>query len=346
MFDLSRALPPANGVGLKGLPAAARAVGLIAGAIRQMSMDAWSGDVKLPRPHLLEKPDRIANTGRAWWIGTQVEDYLWHGNAVHVVTHRDEDGWPDSVQWVPAENVSISADGDGLPVYWIDGEPVRNQADVVHVRRGAARGAPWRGVGVLEQHLAAADKLMKQAQAESDGYDQSGVPSVVIVAPNKDLSQEEADRAKDSWMEKFRRRVPAVMPAGTEVKPLSWSPSDAQMVEAHQASLQDVANMFGLDGSYLGASLKGMAYKSLGRQFLQLVRETIDPITDDFEQVWSEAWFGWPLYDKVIRFDKSEYLADDPATETPWLVSAVDAGIISTDEARVRLGFPSRKDGL
>ena len=36
--------------------------------------------------------------------------------------------------------------------------------------------------------------------------------------------------------------APVILPSGSEVKPLAWSPSDSQMVEAHQMSLQDVAN--------------------------------------------------------------------------------------------------------
>ena len=188
--------------------------------------------------------------------------------------------------------------------------------------------------------MGAWDKLGRQQQFESDAYTSSGVPSVAVIAPNQDMSQEQADEAKTSWMAKFARREPVILPSGTSVQPLAWSPSDSQMVEAHQMSLQDVANMFGLDGAWLGAPTKGLTYKSIGPQFMGLVRETIDPITDDFEQVWGDAWLPWG---QELRFNKQEILQDDMPTEMGWLKLGVEAQIIDVEEARERLGYPAKR---
>lgn len=326
---------------LSGLPAVTRATGLIAGLIRQMSMDAYTGPRKLPRPRFLHRPDPSPGSGRAWWVGQHVTDYLIHGNCVHLVTSRHESGLPASAVWLPAQRVGITPTGAGLlsPVeYWLDGTKLQT-ADVVHVRRGADPNLPARGVGVVEQHLATFGKLQRQQRYEEEAYSSSGVPSVAVITPNSGLSQTQADDAKASWMEKFERREPVILPQGTTVTPLSWSPTDAQMVEAHEMSLGDVALMFNMDGAWLGAATKGMTYKSIGPLFLGLVRETIDPITDDLEQVWGDAWLH---LGEDLHFTKQEILGDDMATEMAWISQGVEKKLISIDEGRERLGYSPR----
>lgn len=326
-----------------GLPAVTRAVGLLSGLIRQMPMDVWRGSEQLPRPALVDRPDPTPGSVRSWWVGQHVEDLLMHGNAVHVITSRDEiTGLPTSALWVPAESVGITQSGwnplDGGIQYWLNGYRLPTQ-DVVHVRRKADRLFPRRGVGVVEEHLGTFGKLHRQELFEQDAYSQSGVPSVAVVTPNSDMSQAEADAAKTSWMEKFARREPVILPSGTKVTPLAWSPTDSQMVEAHEMSLGDVALMFNLDGAWLGAPTKGMTYKSIGPLFLGLVRETIDPITDDLEQTWSDAWL---MPGQKVKFDKNEILSEDIASEVAWISAAVEAKLLDLEEGRARLGYPPR----
>ena len=318
-----------------GIPALARCVGIVSGLIRQMSIDAYRGSMKQPRTRFLNQPDPTPNANRAWWVGQHVEDYLVHGNAVHLVTVRDAAGWPLAATWVPASWVTLTTTPDGHVDYWVQGRHVP-AADVVHVRRRADSMQPARGIGVVEQHIATFDRLDKQARYETAALDQSGVPSVVIIAPNADLSQEQADSASSRWMEKFTERKPAVLPAGTTVTPLAWSPADAQMVEARKLSLQDVANLMNLDGYWTGAPSPGLTYKSVGPLFLNLVRQTTGPITDDLEQVWGNAWLP---YGQELRFATREILADDMATDVAWITSAIDAKLMTVEQGQEWLGF-------
>ena len=325
---------------LAGLPGVTRATGLISGLIRQMTLEHWAGPRLAPQSPFLSRPDPSPGWGVARFVGVQVDDYLRHGNAIHLITSRDRDGRPASAMWLPAVHVWVSDQRPwGGPLqYWHNGREL-NIHDVVHVARGADPNNPARGVGILEQHLTTWSKLDKQARFEGDAYDRSGVPSVAVVVGNQDLTTDAAEVAKVEWMEKFQRREPVFLPQGTEVKPLAWSPSDSQMVEAHQMGLQDVANAFGLDGFWLGVESKGLTYKSPAPLFLSLVRETIEPISDDFEQSWGPSWL--PFGDK-LQFRKSDILTDDMASEVTWLVQAVEHGIVDEAEARERLGYAPR----
>ena len=317
------------------IPAVARAVGLYAGMAKQMALDAYRGVAPLPRPPLLDRPD--PTRARSWFVGVNVEDYLLNGNALSYVTARGSDGWPLSVTWVPAQWVTVVWYPDSsTPSYYVGGTQL-DAGNVVHVRRGADRWMPWRGVGVVEQNLRALDRIASEEEYSRNAF-ASGVPSVAIIAPNPRLSSDEAEQAKQDWLAKFGgpERLPAVLPAGTVVTPLAWSPEDAQMVAARQLSLLDVANMLGLDGYWIGAPTTTLTYRSPAPLYLQLLRTSIEPLLQDFEQVWSDALLP---RGQSIRFDRWQILRDDFAVTITSLVAATGAGIMTTDEARQYLGL-------
>ena len=331
------------------VPSVSRATSLYSGLIRQCPMDAYRGTTPLPRPRILDRPD--PTTSRAWFVGVQVEDYLWHGNALGVITDRNAEGWPMAVSWIPAAWCAIT---------WTPGEATRYYVgatelparDVIHVRRSADRMSPVRGVGVIEQHLNTLDRVSLEEEYERTSLTGAGVPSVAIITPNPGLSQGEADLAKVAWMDKYAGpvREPAILPYGTQVTPLGWSPSDSQMVEARKMSLVDVANAFNLDGYWLGAEMKGLTYRSPGPLYLSLLRTSLEPVLADFEQAWSDAWLP---RGQAIRFDRLQLTRDDFASNVTALATAIAPPqsdptvppILSTQEARLYLGLPPTQEG-
>jgi HK97 family phage portal protein len=318
------------------VPAVSRATTLYSGLIKQCAIDAFRGVDPLARPRLLDAPD--PDESRSWFVGVQVEDYLWHGNALQLVTSRSVEGWPLSVAWVPASWVSI---------IWHPGEPRHRYMvgatelpfeDVIHVRRSADRRLPVRGVGVIEQHLSTFDRAAMEEDYERSTLSNSGVPSVAIVTPNPSLSQEEADDGAVVWDEKFGGPVrrPAILPYGTTVIPLGWSPADSQMIEARKMTLLDVANAFNLDGYWLGAPTTSLTYRSPGPLYLGLLRTSLEPVLSDFEGTWSRAWLP---RGQSLRFDRLQLTRDDFLSTLPVLTDAVGEPILTHDEARHYLGL-------
>ncbi|MFT4295633.1 MAG: phage portal protein [Micropruina sp.] len=320
---------------LKAIPAVGRALALIGGMSAQMPLEDMRGDTILPRPRLLDAPD--PDRPRSWFVGLQVEDYLVHGNAVCLVTARDAEGWPAAVVWVPAQWVLVTQQPDGRVDYWVNGQHL-NTADVVHVRRGADPFNPVRGIGVLEQYMLPLRLINEQDTYQRTILREAAVPSVAVIAPNPDLDQDEADKAAERWVEKYSGPVrrPAILPAGTVVTPLSWSPNDAQMVQAREASLKDAANMLNIDGYWVGAGAGSYTYKSPGPMYLNLLRQTVSPILADFEGAWSQAWLP---RGRRVTFFRREVLADDMSTAVAWVSKAITAKIITQSEGRVLLGF-------
>ncbi|HEY2302088.1 MAG TPA: phage portal protein, partial [Acidimicrobiales bacterium] len=215
------------------VPAVARCLQIYSGLVRQMKMDAYRGEIKLPRPRILDRPDPL-NAG-SWFVGISIEDYLLSGNAVSIITSRGVDGWPLTVQYLPINYVYIVwIPGQPIPDYYFYGVPL-NADDIIHVKRGADRwfGAV-RGVGIVEEALGTLDRVAMEEVYESATLAGSAVPSVAIIAPQATLTQDVADNAADNWEVKYGgpNRRPAILPNGTQVIPLAWSPTDTQLIEA------------------------------------------------------------------------------------------------------------------
>lgn len=320
---------------VKGIPAIGRGLGLVCGLAKQMPLDDMRGDVVLPRPGLLEQPD--PDNPRSWFVDVQMEDYMIHGNALHLVTARDSFGWPLAAVWLPAAWTSITRMPNGRLDYWLAGQHL-NTPDVVHVRRSAHPLSPWIGIGMVEQYMASLGVMVDQQTYEQKILRGSAVPSVVIVSNVEDPTQTEIDEAKKAWVAKYGgpTREPAVLPKGTTVTPLAWSPADSQLVEARKLSLTDAGNMMNLDGYWLGAGTQGYSYKSPGPMYLNLLRQTVSPILEDFEGSWSATWLP---RGRRVHFARQVVMTDDMQTTAAWVKTLLDGGVITLSEARMYLGL-------
>lgn len=314
------------------IPGVGRALDLIGGLMSQMPLDSYRGIQPLPRPRMLEQPD--LDMDLATFIAVQVEDWLLQGNAAHLVTARDRTGWPAAAKWYPAAQWHTTVER-GRQLWWLNGVEV-DPDDVVHVQNGANPITPWVGMGVVEKYLGTLDRIALQEERERQDTAGGQVPSVAVVVPQKAPEEKDLDDAAVKWEDKFRGpgRRPAILPNGTQVIPLGWSPNDAQATEARKLGLQDTANMFNLDGNWLGAPNGSHNYKSPGPLFLTLVRTTLGRIITPFSQSWSQAWLP---RGQQVRFDREALEADDFATLIGTLVKATGGPVLTTNEGRTRL---------
>jgi HK97 family phage portal protein len=309
--------------------------------VKQMQMDAYRGGSVLPRPLMLYRPD--PDRGRAWFVQVSVEDYLLNGNAISVVTSRGADGWPTSVMWLPASWVYIQWNPGALEevtYYYAWSSVPLNPADVIHIRRGADRWYPVRGVGVVEEYLSTLDRAAAEEEYERSTLTGAAVPSVAVITPQANITEDVANDAKASWVSKFggATREPVILPNGTQVIPLAWSPSDTQLIEARKLTLLDVANLFNLDGYWLGSPVAGMTYKTAAPQYQQILRTSLEPVLADFEDEWSYQWLP---RGQTVQFDRNKLLAEDLPTTATAVATLVAAGVLTGEQGFYLLGMPA-----
>lgn len=320
-------------VSVAGIPGMAKALQLYGSLMGQMSLNQEKDGTRvLPRPRVLGQPDPLLSKFN--FVDSSQRDWWLHGNTASLVVARDSRGLPSAVRFFPAHMWSIPANDPD--VYYLNGRPVP-AFDVVHVQRGVDSSNPRRGLGVVEQHLRSLERIGLQEAYESDALSKAGVPSVAVIAPQAVLTKEQVDEAAEAWIEKYAgQRRPAVLPNGTEVKTLSWNPADQEMVLARQLSLTDLANLMNLDPFWLGAPNSSHQYKSAGTMFTTLIKTSLARVLEPFEDTWGAAFtpFG-----SGVKFDRLELTREDFAAEVLTGVRAVDGGLMTVDEWRLRQGL-------
>lgn len=326
-----------DSVTASALPAVGRAMALYGGLISQCALDQYRGAQPTPRPQILTVPDP-ALKARSIFVRVHVEDYLKHGNALHLITARGPDGRATSTKWFPAEQWMIDATFPGNPDYYLNGRKVPRREDVVHVQWGAAPGQPWRGWGIVERHLSTLNRAGLEEAAESQALSGGGVPSVAVIAPQKNLTEDELDDAADAWEAKFAGpgRRPGIFPAGTTITPLSFSPQQAEATAARQLTLIDLANLLNLDPYWVGGQSSSSTYKSPGPMFLTLQRTSLGPVMVDLESVWGLAWTPPEL---ELKFDRNQLTRDDFASSITTVLAAMAGKLMTREEGRVYLGW-------
>lgn len=324
-----------------GIPGVAMALQLYNGLISSCALELVRGMEVLDTPTLLQQPD--PDEGRSWFVEQHVNDWWLHGNACHLVTARSaRTGWPAAGRWFPAHRWSILEDRrTSQPVYHLDGLEIP-RGDVVHVKRGADPAFPYRGMGVVEQHLRTLNRAGLEEASEAAGLTDRGMPAVAIITPQAEPKEKDLDAAADKWVEKFQGpdRKPGFFPKDTQVIPLSWNPKEGQMIEARKMTVRDVAQIFGLDPYWLGAEGSSHTYKSPGPMFQTLLKTSVGPVMDKFEDTWSAAWTE---RGKRVRFDRVSLLRDDLLS----MVQAFSQGSAyfpDPNEPRRYMGFPPLPD--
>lgn len=331
----------------RSIPGVGRALDLISGLALQMPINRFRGPAeqgdRLPRTRFLEQPD--LDKDRPTFIEAHIVDYLLHGNACHLITARPASSpWVadgGAVRWYPAHAWHVQRnERTGAREYWLHGRPV-SADDVVHVQNGVDPLNDCRGVGVVERYVKGLDRVALQDERQRTDTAGGYVPSVAVIAPDGDDStDDELDQQAANFEAKFDARNggrrPAIFPYGTTVQPLAWSPHDSEMSAARQASLIDVANMFNLDATYLGAQAGSHNYKSPAPMFLVLLRTSVNRVVAPLEAAWSRAWVP---YGQSIALDREPVLADDFGTTITTLTAATGGPVMSLNEGRSRLAL-------
>lgn len=314
------------------LPGVGRAVKLYEALLGQCELDDVAGIHPRPRSRLLDRPDPARS--RPSFVKSHVRDYLVHGNAAHLVTAWDSYGYPAAARWYPAHEWGV-VDDDGEAAYYLRGQRVDSRL-VVHSRRGQDPTNPHRGVGVVEQHVRALNRAGLQEAAESETLRGRGVPSVAIITPQKEPNEDDLTAAADKWVERFNgpEPRPGFFPAGTSIVPLSWTPSDQQLVEARKLSLTDVANAFNLDGYWIGAPASSHTYRTPGAMYLVLLRTSLNEVAVELEDDWSDKWLP---RGRRVRLNRTELLRDDLETTVRTMAQAVQSDLYTLEEARTYL---------
>ncbi|GAA2543729.1 phage portal protein [Pseudonocardia hydrocarbonoxydans] len=310
--------------GALGVPGVWRAAMLISDTLGSLPWHAYRDragqpvERLAPTPPLLDRPSPPETRVETW--SSLFLDLLLQGNAVAVVAARNVEGWPTALIPVPATSVGVRRRPAGLE-YRI-GDRTFGVGDVLHVKGPCAPGS-LRGMAVVEHHLRTIELAHEQGRQASSLTDH-GVPTGLLKTTNADATREDLLDIKAGWLRSQRERTVAVLNATSEFVPLSWDPTQTQLLDARKFALHEIALIFNLDPSWLGAAQSSRVYSNITEDTTNLVRFSLGGHLARFEQglsallprgTWAKA-----NVDGLLRATtRDRYQAHEIALRAGWL---------------------------
>ena len=332
-----------------GLPAAWRAVNLIANGVAQMApLKCFGPDgIKvLDTPPVAARPNSTITSYAFWHQAVAIA--IMRGNFLGILADFDDLGYPRQVVPVPPI-ISYAVYEAGRTVFYIGGVAYQSH-EVVHVPGFLVPGSPW-GLGVVGNFRRSIGIALEEQHMAADTYHRGSVPSGVITTDRPRQSSEQAEEVQSQWIQAHGsgQRKPAVLPAEWKFTPLSWSPQDAQFLQSRQFSIVEIAYMFNLDPSDLGAALdsgKGgsITYANIEQREISRTADAYGPWMRRFEEAWSDLIPGG----NMVKFQPTNYLRLDAETSATVHQINITTGMETLDEARAQDGkppFPIERQG-
>jgi HK97 family phage portal protein len=240
-----------------GLPAASRARYLISNAIAQMTpLQLWTPDgyIDPNPPTILTRPNSVYGTFD--FVQMMIDMAVTHGNFCALQADFDSDGYPQQLTPLPHGFWLAYYDDDGYLVYSINGLEY-SRDEVFHIRANASPIQPM-GVGVVTQFRRSLGQALDQQNFVADTYRSGSIPAGTIELDLPEIDPLQATTVTNQWLTNHAGgRVPAVLPNTMKFVPSSWSPEDMQFLQSREFTVSEIAFMFNMDPTDLGAALAG-----------------------------------------------------------------------------------------
>ena len=295
--------------------------------------------IEVDAPPIIIKPTTDA-TATSWRREILVS-WLMEGNAYGVVAQRDELLYPTQIEIVNPYSVSTRYDPDtGRTTYFVSGKEVKAE-DLLH----------WPGLTLPGQVLGVSPITYASltiarglsAQAFGNDYFARGTKANGILSFNGRLTQEQAELAKQRFIESAQNaHEPVVLAGDMKYMSLNISPQDAQYLETEKASIKSIARMYKIApemiGEDSGSSLTYATVEGNSRSYLQ---KTLNPWIVRLEEL-HNSLINPKLYTK---FNRNAALSIDLMTRYNSYQSAIRTGFMSPNEARALEDLPPVPDG-
>lgn len=323
--------------GVLSIPGVWRGVNIIADLLGSVPWDAYSLQGEDPERKIQPPPALLAQPAppdiRMTTISGMVMDLVLHGNAVAIIADHDSRGNVTAVSPHPAAWSMARRDlGTKRVRYWLSGKEY-DSSDILHIKGLTVPGQVW-GMGVIEAHLYHGLRLARDLNQQAGDVNLNAVPTGVYKSGDPDLTPEDASEIKTGWQRAMSSRTIAVIGADDNFTPLAWNPTDAQLIEARQFSLLEVANMLGLPPSFLGAQTGGsMEYKNLETDSMNLLRFSLKGHLTRFEQTLSTCF---PSRMINVRANVNEVLEGDALARYQGYTTAIESGWMLRSEPRAK----------
>ena len=319
---------------------------IIAQGIGQLPWTVWDNEDKSNVcPASLQRILKTPNTFQTKYhfILSLVDDLLFYGNAFVYIRRDEKSGIVTELVPIPPRDLEVNSNQYGYPIYRHDYYGTLTSKEVIHVRdlglsslRGASRISIARA---RIQALDAADQLM------IDTFN-DGVSITVSIESAEELGSDTLDRIDEAIQSQFgkggdRRSGAIILDNGATLKSHKGiTPADADLRELRDQLIGEVAAMFRVPAVMVGGS-GNQTYNNYTATLASMYRDTYAPIITSIEQAFTLSLLDG---DKEFRFDASALTKGDLPTQVKISTDGVKGGILTPNEAREFIGYPTLED--
>lgn len=281
-------LPLPSTATVEGLPAASRARNMISNAVALMTpMQQWGPDgyISETTAPILLRPNAVYGLFDFWKMA--VDMTIMRGDFLAIKADFGPNAYPNQLVPVPAGFWLAYYDQAGYLVYSIGGS-IYSRDEVFHVRANAEPNRPM-GTGVVTRFRRSLGQALDQQNLAADTYRSGSVPAGIIHLDRAEPDKTQTDFVQGQWITAHSSgsRAPAVLPNTMTFEALQWTPEDMQFLQARQFTVGEIAHMFDLDPTDLGAALTGdsMTYANIEQRQVQ---RTVDSYSQYMRRIEEE----------------------------------------------------------
>jgi HK97 family phage portal protein len=338
-----------------GYPAVWRGVNIRAGTVGRLPLNVMKRigvgkevDEKHPSQRLLREQPNSEQTAKAF--KTLLESHAILAGGGFALIARDEFGQPEELIPMAPENVMPFRENGRLGYSIVTGgamavEPPEN---ILHIK-----GLSWDGInglGITDVLRESIGLGLAAQKWQSVFFKNGAAPQTVIELPGSLRNKEAVERFRAMWGKRHRgidnAHQPALLENGAQLKAFSVSPNDAEMLSTREFEIKQVASMIGISSHYLGDPTR-TSFASLEVENRNFLRDLQDPLTnwesECYQKLLSPA--EKERRSHVVEFDKEQVERPDLTTFTNALVTQVNNGLLSLDEARDKMNMPPLPNG-
>ena len=339
-----RLMPSRSGVPLGvtveaalGLGAVYRCASILATLASGLEIEAIRvGRPVANQPPLIRKPN-LAEPRRVT-IQTTVTSLALHGEAFWQISRATAAEAPAQITVLNPADVTVRVNDAGNVVYeriGRDGAWREVPAwQLQHLQLFRTPGA-LRGLGPIQAAQAGLRGALDLELYAGRWWRDSEVPTGIL-STDQPLNTTLADQYRDRWSAALAERRTAVLGSGLTYTALNLNPKDALFVETAQLNVVSVARLFGIPATLLDSpSGDSATYSNQQQKNAQLLTLTLSNYLAEIETAWGELL---PL-GTTARFRADELLRLDDSARMSMYKTAIEAGVLTPDECRLREGL-------
>ena len=236
---------------------------------------------------------------------------------------------------LPAQHMTIHSDEETYISHYTFKERVRFSADeIIHVKENSFYSI-YRGVSRLKPALRTMVLMMRMRDFQDNFFKNGAVPGLVLKSPNT-LSEKIKERMIQSWAARYNPagggRRPLILDGGIEIDSISnvnFKELDFQSSIAENEKI--ILKALGIPPLLVDSGNNANIKPNMRLYYL----ETVLPIVRKMNEA-LERFFGFELVEDITTIPA---LQPELNEQSAYYSTLVNTGIISPNEARLKLGF-------